>query len=425
MRTEPANWSEPVLAVLRDPQNAPLRRQIPIGLVLSLLAHVLIVGIILVLAYLPLLLRWLIQLLIALLLMLHLQVPESLAELLKQLSDPPPARIEFARAKPKLKPMEIELIPLPPEEPKLFTLAERDKPEYLDSTGLAEAEKAPDKPTFESDQDMAAASMNAPTGTAPLPSMEGRKDMSFTNFKSQNALLGPKPELFPRDIALAAAPAPPTPIYKPQPVREPKAEQPAPPEKQPNSETPPVPEKPSPMTPDNLKHVELPNENQFPLPPKKPKVPEPIMPPSKPRPSTELAKLVPPEAKPAYQSSQVQTKIEGSVSNRGAASVDAVKTPLGVFKRKISEAIGSRWHYYMKQRNDLVTVGLARVTFFVTKDGRVQDVRVIDNSSNDMFAFACKQSILEAELPPAPPEAFDAMKDERMEITFTFNLYPN
>ena len=420
MKTESANWSEPVLAVLRDPQNAPLSRQIPIGLVLSLLAHLLIVG----LAFVREILLLLLQLLIAFLMMLQVSVPQLLTDLQKFLKDEPPPlpKIEFARSKPKLKPLEIELVPLPPEPPKLFTLSERDKPEYLDSTGLAKVEKPPEKPTFESDQDMIAAGMNAPTGAAPLPSMGGRKDMSFTNFKTQNALLGVKPELFP-DIALAATPTPATPIYKPQPVPQRKPDQPKPAE----------PEKAPANLRDDLKEVEMPNEHQFPVPKKKPPTPtpEPIMPPAKPQPSTELAKLVPPAPKPAeapkpaYQPDQLQTKIEGSISNRGAASVDAVKTPLGVFKKKISEAIGSRWHYYMKQQNDLVTVGLARVTFFVTKDGRVQDVRVIDNSSNDIFAFACKRSILEAELPPAPPEAFDAMKDERMEITFTFNLYPN
>ena len=328
----------------------------------------------------------------------------------------PPPKIQFARAKPKLKPLEIELVPLPKEEPKLFTLNEQNKPEYLDSSGLANAAKPADNPLFESDQDMIAASPNPATGDLPLPSMEGRKDLGFTNFKSQHALLGPKAEPFPRDIQLAAAPPPSPPIYKPQPVRPAKTEKT---------------EKPPASLADDLKKVEMPNENEFPLPPKKPPTPDPIMPPSKPQPSTELAKLVPPTPKqpeppkPGYQPNLEQTKIEGSISNRGAASVDAVKTPLGVYKKQISEAIGSRWHYYIKKRNDLVTVGLARVTFFVTKDGHIQDVRVIDNSSNDIFAFACKQSILEAELPPAPPEAFTAMKDGRMEITFTFNLYPN
>lgn len=406
MRTERVKWSEQVGALLRDPQSVPVPRQITIALVLSVLAHLLILFFILARTT---LLQWL----MALLIMLGLHTPE------------PPPKIQFARAKPKLQPLEIELVPLPPEPPKLFTLNERDKPEFLDSTGLAAAEKPAETPKFESDQDMIAASLNEPTGDAPLPSMDGRKDMSFTNFKTQNALLGAKPELFP-DIALAATPAPQTPIFKPQPVREPKPEPQTPPEKTPAPQTtPPEPDPTATTAPDGLKHVELPNENQFPLPLKKPKAPDPIMPPTRPQPSQEMAKLVPRDAKPGYQPNQVQTKIEGNISNRGAASADAVKTPMGVFKKKISEAIGSRWHYYMKQRNDLVTVGLARVSFFVTKDGRVQDVRVIDNSSNDMFAFACKQSILEAEIPPAPPETFEAMKDERMEITFTFNLYPN
>ena len=396
--------------MLRDPQSVPVRRQVTIALVLSVLVHGLILLFILVRTT---LLQWL----LALLLLLGMKAPEA------------PPKIQFARAKPKLKSLEIELMPLPPEPPKLFTLNEKDKPEFLDSTGLAAAEKPAEKPTFESDQEMIAASLNDPTGDAPLPSMEGRKDLGFTNFKTQNALLGPRPELFP-DIALGAAPAPSKPLYKPQPARDPEPEPQTPPAKEPEPQTkPPEPQKPPDKTetfaPDDLKHVELPNENQFPVPPKKPKTPDPIMPPPRPQPSQEMAKLVPPDAKPAYQPNQVQTKIEGNISSRGKASVDGVKTPMGVFKKKISEAIGSRWHHYMKQRNDLVTVGLARVSFFVTKDGRVQDVRVLDNSSNDMFAFACKQSILEAEIPPAPPEAFQAMKDERMEITFTFNLYPN
>ena len=392
MRTALAKWSEPLLALLPDPRGVPVRRQATIAIIFSALLHVLLL----------IFVAWI-------------------------FAAPPPARIQFARSKPKLKPLEIELLPLPKEEPKLFTLSEQNKPEYLDSSGLAKADKPPENPLFETDQDMIAASMNAPTGDKPLPSMDGRKDLSFTNFKSQNALLGPKPELFPRDIQLAAAPPPTTPIYKPQPVR------PEPPQKPPDTPVPPVAEKPQPATPEDLKTVDLPNANQFPMPPKKPRQdePAPIMPPSKPQPSARLAKLDPPAAKPPdppktnYQPHLEQTKIEGSISNRGTPAVDAVRTPLGVFKKQISEAIGSRWHYYIKQRNDLVTVGLARVTFFVTKDGRIQDVRVINNSSNDIFAFACKQSILEAELPAAPAEAFEAMKDGRMEITFTFNLYPN
>ena len=386
MRDALAKWSAPLLALLPDPRGVPVRRQATVAIVVSALLHLVLLFVV----------AWLYAV--------------------------PPPKIQFARPKPKLKPIEIELVPMPMEEPRLLTLSEQTKIEYLDSSGLGAAPSPSDIPLFESDQDMIAASENPASGSKPLPSMKGRRDLGFTNFKSQNALIGPTPELFPRDVMVTTAPPPPAPIYKPQPIR-PDQPQPAP--------DPPAPEKPQEPPPEALKKVEMANENEFPLPPEKPPTPEPIMPPSKPQPSAELAKLVPPTPKSpdapktGYQPNLEQTKIEGSISNRGNASVDAVRTPLGVYKKQISEAIGSRWHYYVKQRNDLITVGIARVTFYVTKAGRIQDVRVIDNTSNETFSIVCTQSIREAELPPAPPETFEAMKDGRMEITFTFNLYPN
>ncbi len=369
-----------MLARLPDPRGVPVRRQATIAIIASALLHLLLL----------LLVAWLYS------------VPQQ--------------KIQFARPKPKLKPIEIELIPMPKEEPRLFTLSEQDKIEYLDSSGLAKAPGAPDIPLFESDQDMIAASPNPASGRVPLPSMNGRSGLSFTNFKTQNALIGPRPEPFPTDVRIATAPPPPAPIYKPEPIRPDKPEaKPEEPEQKPPTE--------------NLKKVEMAKEHEFPLPPEKPPTPEPIMPPSKPQPSTELAKAVPPSPKPptapktGYQPHLEQTKIEGSISNRGNAAVDAVRTPLGVYKKQISEAVGSRWHYYVKQRNDLITTGVARMTFFVTKEGRIQDVRVIDNTSNETFAIICAQSIREAELPPPPAETFEAMKDGRMEVPFSFTFY--
>ena len=381
MRSAFAKRAEPLLALLPDPRGVPLRRQAMVALVVSVGVHVV-------------------------LLFLGARVLAI-----------PMRSIDFAKPKPKLAPIEIELVPMPKEEPQLFTLNEQARPEYLDSTGLEPAAKSPDIPMFEADQDMAAASLNAPTGRLPVPSMGGRKDMAFTNFKSQTVLLGKNAQPFPQDVRIATAPAPPAALYKPQPVRPEEAE--------------PQPQPPAPETSQKepLNKMDMAKADEFPLPPEKPPGPEPIMPPAKPVPSADLAKDIPPVpdgAKPGstgYQPHQEQTMIEGSISNRGAAAVDAVKTPLGVYKKKISEAIGSRWHYYVKQRNDLVTVGVARVNFFVTKDGRIQDVRVVENSSNATFANTCAQSVREAELPPVPSEMFEAMKDGRMENTFTFNLY--
>ena len=328
-----------------------------------------------------------------------------------------PEVIEAARPKPPPQPLEIQIVEPPQVDPQLFTLKEAPKPQpqYLDSTGLAKAEKPPEDAPFESDQDMAAASEKAGTGDLPLPSVEGRTDRPMPGFTNQAAVVGSPTEPPAPDVAMQVTPVAPSP-------------EPTPPNPIVKADEPPPADKPVPEVLDN--EMAFPPAN--PPEPEKPVVPElPIPPPLKPQPIPEMARLttpspkVAPLTKPAYQSQQEKTRIEGNISNRGKASVDAVRTPLAVYKKQISEAIGSRWLYYVKQRMDVVTIGAATVNFFVTKEGRVQSVRIIDNTSNESFAQLCKQSVREAEFAPAPPETFSAMKDGRLEITFTFNLYPN
>ena len=100
-------------------------------------------------------------------------------------------------------------------------------------------------------------------------------------------------------------------------------------------------------------------------------------------------------------------------------------SPVGICKKKISEAIGSRWHDYLKQRNDRVTVGIVRASFFVTREGLIQEIRILENTSNEAFSEVCMRAIRDAKFPLPPPEAFAGEKYDRMAITFTFNLYPD
>ena len=98
-------------------------------------------------------------------------------------------------------------------------------------------------------------------------------------------------------------------------------------------------------------------------------------------------------------------------------------SPVGIYKKRISEAIGSRWHDYMVQHNDRVTVGIVRASFFVTREGLIQEIRILENTSNEAFSEVCTRAIRDAKFPPPPPEAFEAKKDDRMALTFTFSLY--
>ena len=158
-------------------------------------------------------------------------------------------------------------------------------------------------------------------------------------------------------------------------------------------------------------------------------VPVPVADPPKPDEKMDMAKLITPPPRPqpitqpGFQAQQEQTRIEGSISNRGKASVDAVKTPLAVYRKQVNAAIGSRWYYYVKERRDLLAFGSVKVTYAITANGKMVDVRVVSNTSNESLARICEQSIREAEIGPPPDEAQPAMLDGRLEGELSFTYY--
>ena len=138
-----------------------------------------------------------------------------------------------------------------------------------------------------------------------------------------------------------------------------------------------------------------------------------------------MARLTTPRPlpKPGFQAQQEKTRIDGSITNKGRAAVDAVRTPLAVYKKQVNAAIGSRWYYYVRQRRDLIAFGSVKVSYAITKDGRITDVQIINNTSNQTLASICEQSIREAEIGPPPEEAIATMVDGRLEGDLTFTYY--
>ena len=120
-----------------------------------------------------------------------------------------------------------------------------------------------------------------------------------------------------------------------------------------------------------------------------------LQPVTRPRPETAAA---------AYQPEKQQTRMTGRITDRGTSSVNAVGTPLGKYQKQVSDAIGSRWYYYMKSKMDLVSIGTAHVEAEVDANGKVQKLRVVSNNANEAFANVCLQSFQEAQIPPIPPD---------------------
>jgi hypothetical protein len=156
-----------------------------------------------------------------------------------------------------------------------------------------------------------------------------------------------------------------------------------------------------------------------------------------PTPSDALAMLAPtpkpapqPTSTPQRQKSvyhpMTQAKrMTGAISNRGAAAFNTVGTPLGRYQKMLYDAIGSRWYRYTQQQSDLVSIGTAHLVFSVDRSGRMRNVRIVQNTSNESFANVCLRSIIEVQLPPIPEDVASTLPSEGLEEEMSFTMYAN
>jgi TonB family protein len=131
------------------------------------------------------------------------------------------------------------------------------------------------------------------------------------------------------------------------------------------------------------------------------------------------------QAKSVYQPYKEKTRLAGAITNRGISSVNAIGTPLGRYQKGVYDAIGSRWYAYMEQRGELANLGTVRVTFVIDRSGRVRNLKVVSNDSNEAFANVSLQAILEAKFPPIPEELAASLPPEGLEQEISFINFPN
>src|SRR6266704_3385658 len=132
------------------------------------------------------------------------------------------------------------------------------------------------------------------------------------------------------------------------------------------------------------------------------------------------------QAQSAYRRQKERTHIAGNITNRGISSVNALGTPLGRYQKIVADSIGSRWYTYVEQKRDLINIGTLRLGFVVDRSGRVKNLKVTENSSNEAFASVCVQSVLEAHLPPIPEDVAQSLPSEGLEMEdLGFIIFPN
>src|SRR5438067_807799 len=110
---------------------------------------------------------------------------------------------------------------------------------------------------------------------------------------------------------------------------------------------------------------------------------------AQPQPSVAQQSATPQAPKSSYQPYKDKTRLAGSITNRGPSSVNAIGTPLGRYQKMLFDAIGSRWYAYVEEKADLIKLGTARISFAVDRHGRVTNLKVMANDSNEAFANVC------------------------------------
>ena len=113
-------------------------------------------------------------------------------------------------------------------------------------------------------------------------------------------------------------------------------------------------------------------------------------------------------------------------AGRSVASVNALGTPLGRYEKILKDSIGSRWYAYVDKKRDLINIGTLQLQFNVDRSGRVKNLKITENTSNESFANVCLQAVLEAQLPPIPDDLANTLPAEGLEVEgMNFIIYPN
>jgi TonB family protein len=369
--------------------------------------------------------------------------------------------------------------PPPPEE-------KTQERQYLRTNDDQKTDQKPVDSMFESDKDTAAASEQPAKGDAPLPTQEGKEtpDIGFKDEQYSLADRGqlfsrdpglqtqaqppPKEEAKPVEVPTPTpvpTPAPtPTPSAVPTPTAAPKptpaptpVPTPTPTPAPVSSPTPtplttptPAPTPSAAPTEEELAMLRPPptlaaTPSPTPTPTETPSptaTPSPSATPEDEVPSREELAMLRPTPTPlptpsrrvqtvpqrpsapatAYRQEQRMSRMQGNINNRGRSSIAALGTPQGRFEKAVQDAVGSRWYYYVRERGDLINIGTVQIRFYVRPDGKVEDVKVLRNSSNESLASTSLQSIIEADIPPMPEDLAPMLSGDRMEFTMSFNF---
>jgi outer membrane biosynthesis protein TonB len=111
---------------------------------------------------------------------------------------------------------------------------------------------------------------------------------------------------------------------------------------------------------------------------------------------------------------------DGGVKRRGHVSLDAKATPFGAYDAAIIASIQQRW-YDILDEGGSTRSGKVGVEFRLHHDGRVTDLRVVDQDVGELLTLFCRRAISDpAPFAPWPMEMRQMVGRDYRDVRFTF-----
>jgi outer membrane biosynthesis protein TonB len=143
-------------------------------------------------------------------------------------------------------------------------------------------------------------------------------------------------------------------------------------------------------------------------------------PPAEPEPRKRLTRLaqVRPES-PLLAGNRVRQ--EGGVRRLGRVALDAKATPYGAYDAAIVRAIQQRWYDILDESTILTRSGKVVVEFRIHYDGRVTDLKVLEQDVGELMSLFCRRAISDpAPFAPWPSDMRRMVGRDYREVRFTF-----
>ncbi len=147
---------------------------------------------------------------------------------------------------------------------------------------------------------------------------------------------------------------------------------------------------------------------------------------AKPKPVPEKPKVNPADTgifAKGYSLERLKAEQNGTVSRKGQNAVDAEGTELGKYKKKVRAAIERNWHRLRMNQGALVTQGVLRLRFNVTRAGNISNLKITEDKANNTLKEFTLRAILEAEIPAMPADVAGQVGGSGLEMNYDVIIY--